>query len=365
MTMAATYQILFGGSPAEPDFLAGIGSLEVEENLDLPSAFQMKVPVGRDGAGDLTPLADARFAPFANVAVVVTAAGQSPQCIFDGFVLSHRIHLEPGANDSSVEVWGEDASWLMNLEQKLKEWVDVTDSSVAAAIFGDYDISPSANNSEDDSPAHTEAKHSLMQRATDIQFLRMLARRNGKLCWVACTSLPGVRTGYFIKPDLDGAAAATLSLSGDSGNVDALDFQWDANRPTAVVARQTMFDSSDADGVGGETSDSGLPLLADRDLAAFSGKTMSVVLTTTVDDSDELTSRAESLLRESGWFVRCRGEAELARVNAVLRPGTVVSVNAAGSIHSGKYFVWSVRHTITLASHRMSFELVRNSVGGS
>lgn len=361
--MAATYQILLGGAPAGADFLAGLASLEVEENLEMPSAFSMRLPVGRDERGDLTNLGDSRFAPFANVAVVVTPDGQLPQCIFDGYVLSHKVHLEPGAAASSVEVWGEDASWLMNLEQKVKEWVDVSDASVAATIFGDYDIAPALANLEDDSPSHVEAKHSLMQRASDIQFLRMLARRSGKLCWVACTSLPGLRTGYFVRPAVDGPEAATLSMQLSDGNVDALDFTWEVNRPSVVRAHQKMFDSADENGVGGETTDSGLPLLADRDLATFAGETMSVVLTTACDDAGELTARAQSLLREAGWFVRCRGEAELARVNAVLRPGTVVRVNGAGAIHSGKYFVWSVRHSISVTSHRMSFELVRNSVG--
>jgi phage protein D len=363
--MPASYQILLGGAPAGADFLASLASLEVEENLEMPSAFQMRLPVGRDDSGNLTEVGDSRFAPFSNVAVVVTPDGQTPQCIFDGYVLSHKVHLEPGANGSTVEVWGEDASWLMNLEQKVKEWTDVTDAAVAATIFGDYDIAPGSANFDDDSPAHVEAKHTLMQRATDIQFLRMLARRNGKLCWVACTALPGVRTGYFVKPAVDGAETATLSLQGENGNVDALDFEWEANRPSVVVAHQKLFDSADENGVGGETTDSGLPPLADRDLAAFAGRTMSVVLTTTVDDAGELTSRAQSLLREAGWFVRCRGQAELARVNAVLRPGTVVRVNGAGTLHSGKYFVWSVRHSISLTSHRMSFRLVRNAVGAA
>ena len=40
-------------------------------------------------------------------------------------------------------------------------------------------------------------------------------------------------------------------------------------------------------------------------------------------------------------------------------------MNGAGSLNSGKYFVWSVRHTIDKDSHRMKFVLVRNAVGRS
>jgi hypothetical protein len=88
-----------------------------------------------------------------------------------------------------------------------------------------------------------------------------------------------------------------------------------------------------------------------------------VLLTAPVDDAGELTLRAQSLLIEAGWFLRCEGEADVGRLNAVLRVGTIVMINGAGSLHSGKYLVWSVRHTITGDSHKMKFTLVRNAIG--
>jgi hypothetical protein len=41
----------------------------------------------------------------------------------------------------------------------------------------------------------------------------------------------------------------------------------------------------------------------------------------------------------------------------------VVRVDGAGSLHSGKYYVWSVRHTITGDAHGMRFTLLRNAIG--
>jgi hypothetical protein len=90
---------------------------------------------------------------------------------------------------------------------------------------------------------------------------------------------------------------------------------------------------------------------------------MSVMLTAPVDAAEELTLRAESVLREAGWFVRCEGQADVARLNAILRVGTIVQINGAGSLNSGKYFVWSVHHTIDKQSHKMKVVLVRNAVG--
>jgi phage protein D len=362
--MASTFQFILNGTPADDQLLTVMGALEVEENADLPGAIQLTLPIDSDGNGDLTFVNDPRFQPLVNIAVVATPTGQSDQCIFDGYVLSSKLHLQKGTTGSTLRVWGQDASWLMNLEEKTKEWVDVTDADVANSIFGDYGMTPSSDNSDDDSPSHTEDGHTLMQRASDIQFLRNLARRNGKLCRVACTDTPGQRTGYFAKPDVDGDPVIILELNDpDVWTVDALDLDWDVTRPTEVQAWQALFTDSDQDGASVDLTDSGLTPLADRDLATFAGKSMSVMLTAPVDDAQELTLRAESVLREAGWFIRCEGEADVARLNAILRVGTVVQINGAGALHSGKYYVWSVRHTIDKQAHKMKFVLLRNAIG--
>jgi phage protein D len=381
--MGSTYQLFLNGAAADADLTSTVTALEVEENMDLPGAAQFNLPVARSEAGDLTIVSDGRFQPLASLAVVAAPAtsglagaaaalfggggggdAKGPQCIFDGFILSHKLHLETGNANSHLTIWAQDASWLMNLTEKVKEWVDVTDADVASSIFGDYDIAPADDNSADDSPSHTEAGHSLMQRGSDIQFLRGLARRNGKICRVACADKPGKRTGYFAKPKLDGDPAAVLALNDlEAWTVSALDLSWDATLPTAVIARQALFTDKDEDGASADTSDSGLKALGARGLADFTGKPMSVLLAAPVDDGGELALRAKALLRESGWFARCEGEADVARLGIVLRAGTIVRIDGIGTLHSGNYLVWSVRHTINADAHKMKFVLVRNAVG--
>lgn len=362
--MASTFQLLLNGTPADSNLITALSSLEVEENADLPGAIQLHLPVTRTASGDLQYINDSSFQPLANLAVVATAQGQSPQCIFDGYILSHKLHLETGITASTLQVWGQDASWLMNLGEKVKEWVNLTDADVANTIFKDYGITPASDNANDDSPSHTEDGHSLMQRASDIQFLRSLARRNGKLCRVVCADQPGQRTGYFVKPKLNGDPALTLALNEpQTWTVGSLDINWDVARPTAVKASQALFNDSNENGASADTSDSGLAKLGTRGLADFAGQPMTVVLTAPVDDAGELTLRTQSLLREAGWFLRCEGEADVARLNIVIRVGMVIQLNGIGAVHSGKYYVWSVRHTITADSHMMKFVLVRNAVG--
>jgi phage protein D len=362
--MAGAFQLIINGTPVDDAFYTDVGGLEVEENVDLPGAILIKLPVSSDGNGDLTYVSDDRVQPFATVAVVAQQEDEPDQCIFDGFVLASKLHVTTGGVGCTLQVWGQDASWLMNLEDKVKEWVDVTDASVANAIFGDYGITPADENTDDDSPSHPESGHSLMQRATDIQFLRQLARRNGKYCRVACRDKPGERTGYFVKPGVEGDPVLTITLNdAASANVSSLDFEWDVARPSAVQASQALLTDPSEDGASGDSDDSGLAPLDERALADFAGKPISTRLTAPVDDAGELTLRAQGLLRESGWFARCEGEVDAGRLKAVLRAGTVVQVDGAGSLNSGKYFVWSVRHTFTADAHKMRFVLVRNAVG--
>lgn len=371
--MADVFQVLFGDEPQEADegFYGQLASLEVEENADLPGAIQLVLPIsvaGPQGSEDLTYLDDERFKPYGRVAVVATPDGGDSECIFDGYVLAHRIHLDRGTTAATLRVWGQDVSCIMNLKDRAREWTDKTDGEIANDIFDRYGFEPHDDNvkAEDDSDEHSEDTQTVMQRATDAQFLRDRARRNGKLFRVACTDKPGTNVGYFIKPPLQNEAVATITLNPPAdANVEALDFAWDVARPSSVVA-QVLLDRDQPE--TRDTSEAGLALLDSRSLAEFTGGegddlVMEARLTAAAGSADELGQRAASVLREAAWFVRCEGEAELGRLKAVLRVATVVEVAGAGALHSGNYFVWSVRHTITAHTYRMRFVLVRNAIG--
>ena len=136
-------------------------------------------------------------------------------------------------------------------------------------------------------------------------------------------------------------------------------------RPDAVNAFQALFTDADGDatGAGGNFTDDGLPTMSDRDLVTVTGSPVTALLTTTAADSETVTQRANSLLREAGWFVRCEGATDASLLGSILRVGDIVALNAAGAIHSGNYLVWSVRHRITAEKHEMKFVLVRNALG--
>jgi hypothetical protein len=361
--MPSSFDLVIGGSVVS-DFDTSLLDLEIEENVDLPGAFRVTLPIKVSASGDYDTPSDPRFGPLSNLAVTAQAADGQAHCLIDGYVLAHELHLDAAAAASTLKVSGQDASWLMNMAETVREWADVTDATAANTIFGDYGFTPDSKNLDDDSPAHTADTASLMQRASDAQFLRDLARRSGKLFRVFCTDTPGTRTGAFVTPSVDGEPAVTLILNpADVANIGPLDISWDVMRPSSVSASQLLVSDDSGEASGGDTSASGLADLDAQNLAAFTGQPVSALLTTQAADAGTVTQRARSVLRDSGWFVRCEGSTDTSRLGAIIRAGTVAQVNAAGSLHSGKYFVWSVRHHITANAHEMKFVLLRNAVG--
>ena len=358
----SSYQVIFNGTPADQAFYDMISKLEIEENADLPGAISLQLPVAAND-GKLTWVGDQRIAPYANLAVVATPPDGADQCIFDGYVLTHKVHMPSGPAGATVDVWGQDASVLMGLTETVKEWSGLTDTDVANQIFQTYGCSPSPDNDTDPSPAHTDDEHTLMQRGSDADFLRRLARRTGRWFRVTCDDKPGQRTGYFATPSLTDSPIITIDLNDPkTSSVPVLDFSWDATRPSSVAARQASLTDDDQDGVSADTSDSGLPPLDAQALSAFTGRDKSVILTAAADTA-ELPGRAAGLLREAGWFAKCEGTADVNVLKQVLRVGTVVTVEGCGSLLSGPYLVWSVRHSITTQAHAMAFTLVRNAMG--
>ena len=152
MSVSATLAI--GGTPVPDALYNALNRLEVEESSDRPGALLLQLPVNRTSSGDLQFVGDGTFEPGANITLTATpsASGSHAQCIFDGYVLSWRLHLDRASTSSTIEVWAQDASWLMNIDDQVAEWKGHTDGEVANMIFGNYGFATADGNTLNDSP---------------------------------------------------------------------------------------------------------------------------------------------------------------------------------------------------------------------
>ncbi|HEX2854243.1 MAG TPA: hypothetical protein VHO24_13490 [Opitutaceae bacterium] len=350
--MGAGYSILIDNAP-DPE-LGHPASLEVHECIGSPATFRLTY--GADiKDGDLPLLADARLSPGTVISVFAQTAAGLP-CLIKGPITSQKITLVHGGAGSVLEVTGADTSITMDRENKAALWTG-TDSSAVSQILGTYQLTPDV---ETTSATHEETKHILVQRETDLAFVRRLARRNGCLFWVACDDTGLIETASFKRPPIDGEPVSelTINLVDPPANLAALEISWNVERPTSAAAAQVDLGSmSDIDG---EAAQSPLNPLGALGLAAIAAGTRTMHLHAPADDASDLKARSEGALIDEEFFIRATGSTTAQALGGVLRSHTVVNLRGAGKRHSGKWLCSSVHHVIDDVGHRMNFELIRN-----
>jgi hypothetical protein len=288
--------------------------------------------------------------------VLVPVEGQT-HCLVKGPVHGQQIHLQHGGAGSYVDVLGSDVALQMDREARTQLWAGSTDSEAVSAILGRHGLTADV---EATAARHVEEKHALVQRDSDLRFVRRLARRNGFLFWVDANA-EGVATGHFRRPRLDGEPACTLTLNLEAPSLGSLDISFDVERPTRVVGAQ--LDLRQKTVLDGAVDRTPLSPLGTTPLEAIGSGTRSTFMAAPSDDVGDLRARGEGALIEAGWFLRATCETSLHTLRKLVRAHTVVELQGVGTRHSGRYLCASVRHLIDETAHRMEVELVRNAWG--
>jgi phage protein D len=269
-----------------------------------------------------------------------------------------------------VEVSGMDTGVLMSLEEKIASWENMADSDIVQQILGDYGVQVTADTTP---TVHQDTDTTVLQRATDIQFVRDLARRNGLEFYFETDDKSGNITGYFRAPQLDGTPQADLAIQfADQSNLKSFSAHLSATRPLNVKTQQMDVKANSPN--SGQVSDTVLTKLGDKDATSLIGGALGslvtpkdaqaqmLVLGTPTSNATELTSIAQAVRDEAGWFIAAQGEVNSDAYQAVLRPRRLVLVKGAGKSFSGKYYVTKVVHEIKVdGSYTQKFEARRNA----
>lgn len=336
--------------------LAEAATVEVYERMGEATIYRLRYEADIDD-GDLPLLIARRLDPGAELSILVPM-DDATACLVKGPVHGQQIHLEHGGACSWVEVQGSDTSIVMDRETNSTIWADVTDSDAVSTIIAGYGYTPDV---ETTNGGHYEDKHALVQRDSDLRFVRRLARRNGFLFWISCDD-EGTETAHFKRPPLDGEPDTQLIINLARPNLATLDLTWDVERPTSIVGQQ--LDLNGKENIDGAVAATPQTILGSQSLGAITGDIRSVHLQVPVDDAGDLRARGEGALIESDWFVHATCQTSLNALGRLVRSHTVVELRGAGSRYSGRYFVAGVRHTIDATSHVMDVELVRNAWNG-
>lgn len=329
--------------------------LEVELDDELAGMFRLHLTLRQEQNGSWTPLDDERLRVWK--LVVITAGLESDTVeLISGYITYAKPVFDPDPAQCMLEIWGMDGSVLMDRVDKLKDWPNKKDSDIAAEIFNLYGFTPEI---EDTEVIHDEAISTVIQRETDIQFLKRLALRNGFECYVEGT------TGFFRPPQLDATPQPVLAVHfGDETSINRFSIEVNALAPANVAMFQIdrvnkeVLDASAESSLQealGATDGAGI-------LAAGMEPGLVVIGQTVTTGSPEMTALCQGLFHEGEWFVTGEGEIAANQYGHVLIPRRTVTIKGIGETYSGVYYICHVTHTFTPDGYTQVFRVKRNGL---
>jgi phage protein D len=344
-------------APARPELLEAVQELEVEASTEVASIFRLRLGIAQTRGGDWSVLEDDSFRPLVPVAIRVQNGMGPPQAVLNGYVSGQEITYADRPGESFLEVTGMDATIRMNLEERVKAWPNLSDSSIAAAIVGQYGLLPQVQAT---SPSIVEPEGTITQRSTDIRFLRQLARRNGFECYVQPEPFTGLDMAYFRPAQLAGPPQAVLSVNiGPETNVSDFKVHYELLRPTTartngLEIRSKQIQTAEA------SSGREIALGSERTLARVSPSPVVRPAHTGLSRAADLQTVAQAVVDRSSWAVVAEGR--VGPEVGVLRPGGLVNVRGAGRSFNGSYYLTRVLHTLGRDGYLQRFTARRNAL---
>lgn len=355
-TGGAGYTLLISLAPASDDLVDAIQQIDVESALDQASVVRLQLGTSATAIGDWSVLDLDPFRPLTPLQLRLQSGTAPPEALVNAFVTEHKATYSE-AGGSTLEVTAMDATYSMNLEEKVTSWPNLPDSAIAAAIFGQHTIVPEIDTT---SPVLTEPEGTTIQRGTDIRFLHRLAKRNGFDCYVQPEPLTGLDVGHFHARRLTGPPLAVLSVElGTDTNVADFSVRYELTRATSVTA-------SGLDVLTKSPQPALAPAALEQPLG-IEGTLMRQLPPPSIRPADtglprtaELQRAAQAIVDRSTWSVFAEGTVGLDV--PVLRPGGIVAIRGAGRLYNGNYVLTKVHHTIRPDSVEQRFEAARNAV---
>ena len=342
------------GNEAE-DIYPSILNLEVELDNELASMFRMKLSILLDEEGTWSFIDDERLQPWKQVTIKAGFENTEDELI-SGYITHVRPYFDPDPSRCMLEIWGMDNSVMMDRQEKLKDWPNKKDSDIASEIFSLYGLTPDV---EDTEVIHDEALSTIIQRESDMQFLKRLALRNGFECYVQGD------TGYFKNLDLDSPPQPLLSVQfGEQTVVNRLSIE--VNALTPVNVSMSQIDKVSKEVLEANIESSQQTSLGSRNAAGQLAAGMEPaglrVNRNTATGTPEMTALCQGIYHKGEWFVTVQGEIAGNQYGHVLKARQNITIRGIGETYSGIYYVSSVTHLFSAEGYKQFFTGKRNAL---
>ena len=337
--LASQIKIKVKGQDLQPDVVAKILSVTVDQNTHLPSMFTIRL---RDTGLNL--LNDNVF----NLADLVEISAQKPDGEMVVLIKGEVVGLEPDYLEGMVSelvVRGFDKSHRLLRQHNSVAYVNVKDSDIAEQIAGRIGLQTEITTTQ------IVYEHIYQNNQTDMEFLSVRARRIGYECFVSEDKL------HFRKPDSDGAASANLTWGTEllsfkprmtlGEQVDEVIVKgWDVAKKEAIIGRSSSGNlapklSQEQDG----------SKLAKE---GFGDGKMVIVNQHIVSQEDANNLAAAYMNEISGRFVEAEG---IASRRPDITAGKKIAIQALAERFNGDYLVTSALHSYTPAGFKTMFRV--------
>lgn len=337
------------------DLYPNLISLEVELDDELAGMFRLQIVILQQPDGLWTYLDDERFRVWKRVTISAGFESGTEELI-SGYITQAKPYFDPDPAQCMLEIWGMDGSVLMDREEKLKDWPNKKDSDIASEIFSLYGFTPDV---EDTEVIHDEAVSTIIQRETDMHFLKRLALRNGFECYVEGT------TGYFRTLQVDATPQPVLAVHfGDETNVNRFSIEVNALTPANVAMVQV--DRTNKEVLDATAEASQQRALGSTDTAGILAAGMNpgqiYIGMNAVTGNPEMAALCQGLFHQGEWFVTGEGEIAGNHYGHVLKHRGTVTIKGVGETHSGVYYVARVTHSFTSEGYTQLFRVKRNAI---
>ncbi|HTN98637.1 MAG TPA: hypothetical protein VL101_16800 [Nordella sp.] len=354
-----TVQVAF--APMPMPFFQALREIDIETSIGQASIFRLHFDLSRNLFGDYDALAIDIFRPMMPVKISIAAGLPVPQTLINGYIKDVQLSAGDAPGTSRLEVVGLDAlGTLMANNQEPFPWPNLSESEIAATLFGKYAIMPLVDALP---PTRTIMDTTTTQRIYDTAFLVELAYANSLDLYIQPDPITGRDVGHLHRPYTFVPHQGVLSIDfGILSNLTQFKVANDMLGPTSVVGLMIDPVTRAPKPSFGLTS-SELPMGREPALLRVFPLPMAQQFDDGAANPTEAQLRAMARASATSRAIWAQGEVDGVKLARPLRVGLPVLVRGAGRQNSGLYYVDQVSHHISRDDYRQSFTAWRNAVG--
>jgi hypothetical protein len=347
--------------PAPASVIDSLVSAQVTTAAGQRSGFQMSFAAGKSSLITTTLVPAGYFDP--GMRVILTAVvGGFPTVLIDGVITRQDVTASNEVGQPTLSVTGEDVSVVMDFAYERTPYPGMTADTRVRLILLKYFIygliplviPPLFPNFK------VPTKQIPLQAGTDLEYINLLAHRNGYTFYIECGPVPGANIAYWGPEIRLGLPQPALTINMDAAsNVESLSFGFDGL--AGKQHRLTITEPTTHLPIPIPIPDINI-LAPPLSLKPATKLRSGPVLPAAKEDPIEAAARALAAGFETSDAVTGSGQLDVLRYGRILRARHLVGVRGAGIAYDGLYYVKSVTHNIKRGEYKQSFSLSRNGL---